>query len=221
MIKISVRFLTSLLLLPFLLVGLACAQTAAPDRPGSLVVLNAHGASLQGKTLSLDGVSTSAIVFTDRPVRQAGFMRTSDLLKLWANGTFSKDPPNATVSAFAKDGSRLSDAVVVLKSPKLVTGPAGDRLTFDVAVLEGKLDGGDGPASIFIDTIWFGVGGDGVHYIGRNQTTGSTSPAFGSNNDTSNPKGWPNPAPDGTPSRPAAPPPPNAPPLSSPPANTR
>ena len=43
----------------------------------------------------------------------------------------------------------MVDAVVVLKSPKL----EGDKLTFDVDVLEGGLAGADGPASVFIDII--------------------------------------------------------------------
>jgi hypothetical protein len=53
------------------------------------------------------------------------------------------------VSVFSRDGSAIRDAVIVLKSPKL----EGDRLTFDVDVLEGDLTGADGPASIFIDNI--------------------------------------------------------------------
>ena len=39
--------------------------------------------------------------------------------------------------------------MVVLKNPKL----EGDRLTFDVDVLEGDLAGADGAASLFIDII--------------------------------------------------------------------
>ena len=38
---------------------------------------------------------------------------------------------------------------MVLKAPKL----EGDRLSFDVQVLEGDLAGADGPASIFIDIV--------------------------------------------------------------------
>jgi len=38
-----------------------------------------------------------------------------------------------------------------LKAPKL----EGDRLTFDVDVLEGDLAGADGPASVFIDNFGF------------------------------------------------------------------
>jgi hypothetical protein len=38
---------------------------------------------------------------------------------------------------------------VVLKTAKL----EGDRLTFDVRVLEGDLAGADGPAAVFVDII--------------------------------------------------------------------
>ncbi len=181
-------------------------------RSEALIVLNARGAKLDGATLALDGVAPSAILFASRPTRAAGHMQTAELVDLWATGSFAKDPPNATVSAFAKDGSKVADAVVVLRSPKV----AGDRLTFDVAVLEGSLGNVDGPASVFIDTVWFGVGSGGVSYLGQNQTTGGTDPAIGSASDTSTFSGWSNPAPSGPAYRPprtdfgpGAPPPPD------------
>src|SRR5215470_10664983 len=123
---------------------------AKPEIVPSLIVINARGASLQGGQLTLIGVAPNAIVFADRPVRAAGHSLTTDLLEEWApsndsDESFAKDPPNATVSVFSKDGSKIRDAVVVLKTPKL----EGDRLTFDVDVLEGELTG-DGPAAIFI-----------------------------------------------------------------------
>jgi hypothetical protein len=150
--------------------GGAFAQTAAPAHVPlqksigqttkeqsqvypSLIVFNSRGASLQGGKLTLTGVSPNAIVFADRPARAAGHDLTEDLLEEWSPGntskdSFTKDPPNATVSAFSKDGS-VRDAVVVLMSPKL----EGDKLTFDVQVLEGDLTGSDGPASVFIDIV--------------------------------------------------------------------
>jgi hypothetical protein len=120
----------------------------------SLIVFNSRGATLQGGKLTLTGVAPVSIVFADRPHRAAGHDLTSRLLEEWAPdnkdaGSFTKDPPNATVSVFNKDGSGIRDAVVVLKTPKL----EGDRLTFDVDVLEGDLTGGDGPAAVFIDII--------------------------------------------------------------------
>jgi hypothetical protein len=124
---------------------------AKPEVVPSLIVLNARGASLQGQTLTLVGVAPNSIVFADRPVRSAGHVLTAHLLEEWGTGSdsFAKDPPNATVSVFSKDGSTIRDAVVVLKTPTL----DGDRLTFDVQVLEGDLAGADGAASVFIDII--------------------------------------------------------------------
>jgi hypothetical protein len=130
------------------------AATATPEKPKvepALIVLNSRGAALQGQTLTLTGVSSNSIIFADRPVRAAGHALTTHLIEEWASGddSFGKDPPNATVSVFSKDASSVKDAVVVLKSPKL----EGDKLTFNVQVLEGDLNGGDGPASVFIDII--------------------------------------------------------------------
>jgi len=122
-----------------------------PEVVPSLFVLNARGVSLQGDKLVLIGVSPNSIVFADRPVRSAGHDLTARIVEDWSKGTdnFAQDPPNATVSGFTKDGSGVKDAVVVLKSPKL----EGDRLTFDVQVLEGDLNGADGSAALFIDII--------------------------------------------------------------------
>jgi hypothetical protein len=162
----------------------------------ALIVLNAEGARIDGQKLVLDGVMPSATLFTSRPVRTVGHMVTPDMVDIWRTGSFAKDPPNATVSVFSKDGSSVSDAVVVLNTAKL----EGERLTFDVKLLEGDLaqpDGGksDGPASVFIDTIWFGIGSNGVSYYGTSQTTGGETPNIGDPNGTSTFTGWSNPSP--------------------------
>jgi hypothetical protein len=138
---------------------------AKPEIVPSLIVMNARGASLQGGKLTLTGVAPNSVVFADRPVRAAGHSLTTNLLEEWSpNNTsdesFTKDPPNATVSVFSTDGSKIRDAVVVLKTAKL----EGDRLSFDVDVLEGDLAGGDGPAALFIDRFAFGgFHGGGFH----------------------------------------------------------
>jgi hypothetical protein len=147
---------------------------STPEIEPSLIVLTARGATLQGGKLTLTGVAPNAIVFADRPVRAAAHALTTDLLEEWSpsndsDESFAKDPPNATVSAFSKEGSKIGDAVVVLKTPKL----DGDRLVFDVDVLEGGLAGADGPASIFIDRFGYAyrggfgrVGGVGYGRVG-------------------------------------------------------
>ena len=140
----------------------AVAQTATPGAPKvigqpqqprvvpSMIVLNAKGAKLGGGKLVLEGVSPNAIIFADRPVRSAGHALTAHLLEEWSgNDSFAKTPPNATVSVLMKAKAAVVDAVVVLKSPKL----EGDKLTFDVDVLEGDLAGGDGAVSVFMDII--------------------------------------------------------------------
>ncbi len=123
---------------------------AKPEIVPSLFVLNSRGATLQGDTLTLTGVMPQSIIFADRPVRSAGHQLTADVIADWGTGddSFTKNPPNATVSVFSKDGS-VKDAVVVLKNPKL----EGDKLTFSVQTLEGDLNGGDGAAALFIDII--------------------------------------------------------------------
>ena len=145
---------------------------ARPEIVPSLIVMNARSANLQGGTLTLTGVAPSSIVFADRPVRAAGHSLTTTLLEEWSpandsNESFAKDPPNATISVFSSDGSKVQDAVVVLKSPVL----EGDRLTFAVDVLEGGPITGDGPAAVFIDRFGFGgfhgaYGGFHAGYVG-------------------------------------------------------
>src|SRR5467141_591825 len=128
----------------------APSAAAKPEIVPSLFVLNSRGATLQGDTLILTGVTPSSIIFADRPVRSAGHQPTADVIAEWGSGddSFAKNPPNATVSVFGKDGL-VKDAVVVLKNPKL----EGDKLTFNVQTLEGDLNGGDGAAAVFIDII--------------------------------------------------------------------
>lgn len=130
---------------------------AKSEMVASLAVLNSGGASLQGDTLTLTGVSPNTIVFADRPIHAAGHVLTSHFIQEWDEGaeSFAKSPPNATISVLGSDGASVKDAVIVLKSPKL----DGDQLTFDVSVLEGDLTGASGAAALFIDRF-------AAHYSG-------------------------------------------------------
>jgi hypothetical protein len=178
----SIKNQTGCMIVAFLLCGAApaLAQTApstpqhvplekaighaGPDIEPSLIVMNARGANLQGGKLTLTGVAPNSIVFADRPVRAAGHALTTHLLEEWApnnesDESFTKDPPNATISVFSADGSKIRDAVVTLKTANL----EGDKLTFDVDVLEGELTGADGAAALFIDRVGFAYHGGGFH----------------------------------------------------------
>ena len=158
--NIILRHLTFALAAVLVTSGFAAAQAqpktiGAPQQPQivpSMIVLNARGAKLAGQKLTLDGVSPNAIVFADRPVRAAGHALTAHLLEEWSASSpdsFAKDPPNATVSVMNKANASVADVVLVLKAPKL----EGDKLTFDVQLLEGDLANADGPATVFIDIV--------------------------------------------------------------------
>ncbi len=98
-------------------------KTIGGDKPEivpSLIVMNARGATLQGGQLTLAGVAPNSIVFADRPVRASGPFPHDRLARGMVAGqpsddSFAKEPPNATVSVFSKDGSKIKDAVVILK----------------------------------------------------------------------------------------------------------
>jgi hypothetical protein len=142
----------------------------------SLAVLNAAGAKLEGGKLTLTGVAPNSIVFADRPVRAAGHVMTEQFIMQWDEGkdSFAKDPPNATVSVLGGDGSKVSDAVVTLKTPKL----EGGNLTFDVVVLEGNLTGASGPAALFIDDFgryWHAPAYHGAWYAGGRVSNASAA----------------------------------------------
>ena len=64
-------------------------STVKADMVPSLFVMNARGASLQGQTLTLTGISPNSIVFADRPVRAAGHLLTAHLLEEWSAGSFA------------------------------------------------------------------------------------------------------------------------------------
>ena len=157
------KFLAAIAAAFAFLVGVAQAQTPArtigqPQKPPlipSFIVLNAQGAQLTGAQLSgqkltLQNVSTNAVVFADRPVRAAGHVLLAHVLEEWAAASadsFAKDAPSATVSVLSKGKNSVVDAVVVLRAPKL----DGGALSFEVQVLEGDLKGGEGAATVFID----------------------------------------------------------------------
>ena len=90
----------------------------------SLFVVNSAGAKLEGDKLTMTGVAANSIVFADRPVRAAGHVTTEQFIMQWDEGAdnFIKDPPNATISVLGGDGSKVEDAVVTLRSPKLEAG---------------------------------------------------------------------------------------------------
>jgi hypothetical protein len=132
------------------------------ERIDALFVQSAMGFTSESGTVTLHGLTESTVYFADRPRREVGHMRSRNFIALWDSGvySFAVDPPNAVLS-FLDGDDGPDDAVVVLHEPHL----AGDRLTYRVDVLEGKLPERTGPCAVFIDA--FGRPLSPVSVLGR------------------------------------------------------
>ena len=136
-----------------LIPGLVIAEHVIDDseNPGYLFVISGTSGSLDGDTLTLNGVP-NVLYFSDRPERIAGHMSVSKFIEMWNKGSdsFKAEPPNATLSVLNKDGAK--NAVVELMSAKQKSG----SVVFKVVVLEGSIPGNFNAGSIFIDTVRVG-----------------------------------------------------------------
>jgi len=130
-----------------------CEAQDEPRNPESspqfLFVQSAKAFTYADGKLSLHGVSPHTIYFSDRPARIAGHVTVQEYID-WgrdAEDSFTKDPPNATLSIIAGDEAR--NIVMVLKDAQL----EGDTLNYQVRILEGEMPEGGGVNSLFIDII--------------------------------------------------------------------
>jgi hypothetical protein len=131
--------------------ALAQAAKAPAKQADFLFVQTSKGMTFDKATnkLTLEGVSTVTLFFSDRPERIAGNMRTARFVPFWSSGknSFLSDPPNADVSIL--EGDKLRQVVVVLEAPAL----KGDALTYTVKVLQGDMPEKGADVSVFIDII--------------------------------------------------------------------
>ncbi len=146
-----------------LLKGLAVATVAATTthrvfaeddgETGKLVdylfVQNSKAVSLKDGVLTMKGVQSDTLYFSDRPDRIVGRMSTNEFADTWAKGhdSFKSDPPNAVLSVM--EDPEPQDIVVVLRDPRL----EGDNLVYDVEVLEENKSVSGETSALFIDVI--------------------------------------------------------------------
>jgi len=130
--------------------GLVFAEHVIDDsnNPGYLFVISGTSGSLDGDTLTLNGVP-NVVYFTDRPARKAGHLSLEKFVEMCDKGddSFKADPPNATLSVLKKDGAK--NVVVELMSVK----QKSDSVVFKVSVLEGTIPEGFRTTSLFIDIL--------------------------------------------------------------------
>ncbi len=93
----------------------ASASSDAAAAPDWLFVLDAPSATLDSGadelTLTLQAPG-HVLAFTDRPARDAEFVRPTWLATEWEE-LFGEDPPNAVLTGLSEDGSTVEVAVVV------------------------------------------------------------------------------------------------------------
>ena len=127
-------------------------SVASVDPVSLLFIQSSDGAKLTDSTLTLTGVSSQTIWFTDRPYRESGQMITAEFISKWGSGadSFADDPPNAGFSC--EVGGELVNYVVELTDPSL----DGDVLSYSVeAVGDDPLPSTlqcDAAADLFIDS---------------------------------------------------------------------
>jgi hypothetical protein len=115
----------------------------------SMFVQTARGFESAGGTLTLRGITSSTLYFSDRPQRIVGHTATADFVDLWDAGdnSFQADPPNAVLSFLEPGGDVPEDTVIVLTEPRLGDG----ELSYSIEVLEGDVPAQAGPVTLFID----------------------------------------------------------------------
>ena len=146
-------FIAAALAVPALPLASATAQTAKEQATQAdfLFVQTAKSMTFDKSTnkLTLNGISSTTLFFSDRPERIAGNMKTTAFVPFWSTGkdSFLSDPPNADISIL--EGDQLRQVVAVLQAPAL----KGDTLTYTVKVLQGDMPAKGADVSVFIDII--------------------------------------------------------------------
>jgi len=115
----------------------------------AMFVQVARGMTIDGDRLTLHGLAPATLYFSDRPQRVVGHLSARQFVDEWDKGenSFAADPPNAVLSFLDADGETPDDAIVVIKNP----GLEGDKISYTVQVLEGKLPAKAESCSLFID----------------------------------------------------------------------
>jgi hypothetical protein len=124
--------------------------TAQPQ-PSLLFVQNAQKIDYKDGVMTLYGVPSQTVFFTDRPNRVVGNLPTDRFVAKWTtdkgpNG-FATNPPNAAVTVFEPGG--VKTAIVELSNPRL----DGDKLSYNVKVLQGIGPAQPAAGVVFIDNF--------------------------------------------------------------------
>lgn len=142
------KTILSLTLLLTLIMG--CNEPDAKEAQW-LFVQNSEGVSLHNGILTLQGVDSRTLFFSDRPERIAAHGKTIEFIKFWNEDeradNFRDDPPNAALSIV--NNEMADDIVMTLSNPRM----NGVDLMYDATVIEGAKEFDGGAASLFVDVV--------------------------------------------------------------------
>jgi hypothetical protein len=129
----------------------AARLAIAQPQPSLLFVQSAPKIDYKDGVMTLYGVPSQTVFFTDRPNRVVGNLPTDRFVAKWTtdkgpNG-FATNPPNAAVTVFEPGG--VKTAIVELSNPRL----DGDKLSYNVKVLQGIGPAQPAAGVVFIDNF--------------------------------------------------------------------
>ncbi|MEP3275639.1 MAG: hypothetical protein ABJN26_00270 [Stappiaceae bacterium] len=119
-----------------IVVSPALAEKELSHPVSELYVMSMDGAELQKDVLTLTGLNSKVIWFTDRPKRQSGVADSEEFIANWPMGddSFEVDPPNAVLVGEDADGEQfeleieLTDPDWTAEYLKLRVLPLSDEL---------------------------------------------------------------------------------------------
>jgi hypothetical protein len=112
-------------------------------------VQNARSMECADDRLSLRGISTATLYFSEGPPNVVGHITARQFVDLWTQGehSFFHNPPIA-VLAFVGDSDRLpTNVVLVLRRPRLYL----NTLAYECEAIDGSLPASAGACSLFIE----------------------------------------------------------------------
>lgn len=141
------------LLVGFVLLAAACGNgsdsggdSAGGGAPSYLFVVDAASGAVDGDTITLSGVDSDVLQFTDRPYRRVGYVGIDDFAQTWDEDGFTDDPPDAAIS-WIEDGDTMSTAIELTS---FVADDDSVILTFN-DLDDTNLLGGDQQVSLPVD----------------------------------------------------------------------
>ena len=133
-----------------LLVAACGSQAPVSPSPQFMFLQSARGAEYAAGRLQLSGFPETVTAFSDRPFRIVKPIPLSSFVDLWtkslAKDSFRADPPNAAIS-YVEAGQAPKTAIVEITNVRR----EGDRLTYEVKLLQGQLPATMVEPTLFID----------------------------------------------------------------------